>query len=101
MEKCFDNWFKRMQKCLDLNGEYFEKNFIFVLLSRNIKGNPAPLIGSFVYDFIFFQNRFIYCVDNQIVSQVTIVNRWISVRIYQRFVDGDKVYHINSLKEVP
>ena len=24
--KCFDNWFKRMQKCRDLNGgEYFEK----------------------------------------------------------------------------
>ena len=24
-QKCFDNWFKRMQKCLDLTGEYFEK----------------------------------------------------------------------------
>ena len=24
-QKCFDNWFKRMQKCLDFNGEYFEK----------------------------------------------------------------------------
>ena len=24
-KKCFDNWFKRMQKCTDLNGEYFEK----------------------------------------------------------------------------
>ena len=24
-QKCFDNWFKRMQKCIDLNGEYFEK----------------------------------------------------------------------------
>ena len=24
-QKCFDNWFKRMQKCVDLNGEYFEK----------------------------------------------------------------------------
>ena len=24
-QKSFDNWFKRMQKCLDLNGEYFEK----------------------------------------------------------------------------
>ena len=24
-QKCFHNWFKRMQKCLDLNGEYFEK----------------------------------------------------------------------------
>ena len=23
-QKCFDNWLKRMQKCLDLNGEYFE-----------------------------------------------------------------------------
>ena len=23
--KCFDNWLKRMQKCVDLNGEYFEK----------------------------------------------------------------------------
>ena len=22
-QKCFDNWFKRMQKCLDLHGEYF------------------------------------------------------------------------------
>ena len=21
----FDNWFKRMQTCMDLNGEYFEK----------------------------------------------------------------------------
>ena len=20
-QKCFDNWFKRMQKCIDLNGE--------------------------------------------------------------------------------
>ena len=24
-QKCFDNCFKRMQKCLDFNGEYFEK----------------------------------------------------------------------------
>ena len=24
-QKCFDNWFKGMQKCMDLNGEYFEK----------------------------------------------------------------------------
>ena len=26
-QKCFDNWFKRMQKCtrIDLNGEYFGK----------------------------------------------------------------------------
>ncbi|CAD6992457.1 unnamed protein product [Ceratitis capitata] len=24
-QKCFDNWFKRMQKCIDLNGECFEK----------------------------------------------------------------------------
>ena len=24
-QKCFDNWFKRMPKCIDLNGEYFEK----------------------------------------------------------------------------
>ena len=24
-QKCFDNWFKRMQKCIDLNGSYFEK----------------------------------------------------------------------------
>ena len=24
-QKWFDNWFKRMQKCIDLNGEYFEK----------------------------------------------------------------------------
>ncbi|XP_078034039.1 histone-lysine N-methyltransferase SETMAR-like [Augochlora pura] len=24
-QKCFDNWFKRMQKCIDLHGEYFEK----------------------------------------------------------------------------
>ena len=24
-KKCFDNWFKRMQKCIDHNGEYFEK----------------------------------------------------------------------------
>lgn len=24
-KKCFDNWFKRMQKCIDLHGEYFEK----------------------------------------------------------------------------
>lgn len=23
--ECFSNWFKRMQKCIDLNGEYFEK----------------------------------------------------------------------------
>ena len=23
-QKCFDNWFKRMQKCLDLNGKYYE-----------------------------------------------------------------------------
>ena len=23
--KCFDNWFKYMQKCIDPNGEYFEK----------------------------------------------------------------------------
>ena len=23
--KGFDNWFKRMKKCIDLNGEYFEK----------------------------------------------------------------------------
>ena len=23
-QKCFNNWFKRMQKCIDLNGEYFE-----------------------------------------------------------------------------
>ena len=24
-QKCFDSWFKRMQQCLDLNGEYFAK----------------------------------------------------------------------------
>ena len=24
-QKRFDNWFKHMQKCLDLNGEYFQK----------------------------------------------------------------------------
>ena len=24
-QKCFGNWFKRMQKRIDLNGEYFEK----------------------------------------------------------------------------
>ena len=24
-QKCFDKWFKRMQKCMDFNGEYFEK----------------------------------------------------------------------------
>ena len=25
-QNCFDKWFKRMQKCIDLlNGEYFEK----------------------------------------------------------------------------
>ena len=24
-QKWFDNWFKRMQKCIDLNGEYIEK----------------------------------------------------------------------------
>ena len=24
-KKCFGNWFKRMQKCIDLKGEYFEK----------------------------------------------------------------------------
>ena len=24
-QKCFDNWFKPMQKCIDLNGEHFEK----------------------------------------------------------------------------
>ena len=23
-QNCFDNWIKRMQKCIDLNGEYFE-----------------------------------------------------------------------------
>ena len=23
--KCFGNWFKCMQKCIDLNGEYFEE----------------------------------------------------------------------------
>ena len=23
-QKRFNNWFKRMQKCIDLNGEYFE-----------------------------------------------------------------------------
>ena len=24
-QKSFDDWFKRMQKCIDLNGEYFKK----------------------------------------------------------------------------
>ena len=24
-KKCFNNWFKHIEKCLDLNGEYFEK----------------------------------------------------------------------------
>ena len=24
-KKCFENWFKRMRKCIDLHGEYFEK----------------------------------------------------------------------------
>lgn len=24
-QKCFDNWFERMQKCIDHHGEYFEK----------------------------------------------------------------------------
>ena len=47
-KKCFENWFKRMQNCIDLHAEYFEKtmkpfstiNFGFFLHSRNIKGNP-------------------------------------------------------------
>ena len=25
LQKCFDNWFKLMQKCIDLNGKYFER----------------------------------------------------------------------------
>ena len=25
-KKCFENWFKRMQKSIDLHGEYFEYN---------------------------------------------------------------------------
>ena len=24
-KKCFENWFEHMQKCIDLKGEYFEK----------------------------------------------------------------------------
>ncbi|XP_025163255.1 histone-lysine N-methyltransferase SETMAR-like [Harpegnathos saltator] len=24
-KKCFENWFKRLQKCIDLHGKYFEK----------------------------------------------------------------------------
>ena len=24
-KKCFQNWFERMQKCIDLKGDYFEK----------------------------------------------------------------------------
>ena len=24
-QKCFDNWFERMQKCIDLNGQYIGK----------------------------------------------------------------------------
>ena len=24
-KKCFENWFECMQKCIDLKGEYFEK----------------------------------------------------------------------------
>lgn len=24
-KKCYENWFKRMQKCIDCKGEYFEK----------------------------------------------------------------------------
>ena len=24
-KKCSENWFERMQKCIDLKGEYFEK----------------------------------------------------------------------------
>ena len=24
-QKCFQNWFKRLQRYIDLNGEYFEK----------------------------------------------------------------------------
>ena len=24
-QKCFENWFSRMRKCIDLNGEHFEK----------------------------------------------------------------------------
>ena len=23
-KKCFENWFERMQKCIDLKGEYFQ-----------------------------------------------------------------------------
>ena len=26
-QKCFHNWFNRMQKCIDLNGEYFGKQY--------------------------------------------------------------------------
>ena len=29
-QKGYDNWFKRMHKCMDHNGEYFEKH-VFVL----------------------------------------------------------------------
>ena len=42
-QKCFENWFKRMQKCIALQGEYFEKQLIFSvfsLLGAQYKGNP-------------------------------------------------------------
>jgi len=31
-KKCFENWFERMQKCIDLKGEYFEKQAIYRIL---------------------------------------------------------------------
>ena len=26
-KECLDNWLKRMQKCIDLDGKYFEKQY--------------------------------------------------------------------------
>ena len=47
-KNCYDQWFERMQKCIDQHGEYFEKQkavyvskiFVHIYNSRNI--NSAP-----------------------------------------------------------
>ena len=47
-QKCFDNWFKRIQKCIDLNGEYF-KTINYNIFSVNNRFRTLYLINCLKY----------------------------------------------------
>ena len=59
-QKCFYNWFKRMQKCIDLNGEIKPFSMIKVCFCSLIpKYKRQPSYYKLMYSYKGFQYRII------------------------------------------